>query len=104
MPSAMLYKEWPDVVRVKREGRYWFIMRLVKYRGQMVDDVLQVDVRQERLEDTLRERGYVPMLGTDGWQKPAVEPAEEHPMKRQSRRTAHRPRRRRERSGLWPVV
>jgi hypothetical protein len=29
MPSAMLYKEWPDAVRVTREGRRWVIMRQV---------------------------------------------------------------------------
>jgi hypothetical protein len=35
MDLAMLYKEWPDVVRVRREGRWWFIVRQVKCRGRL---------------------------------------------------------------------
>jgi hypothetical protein len=54
----MLYKEWPSTVRLKQEGRYWFIVRVVEWRNREVDDVLEVAVDREKLVAALLEMGY----------------------------------------------
>jgi hypothetical protein len=54
----MIYKEWPNTVWLKQEGRYWFIVRRVRWRNRVVDDVLEVTVDRQSLVALLIGRGY----------------------------------------------
>ena len=54
----MIYKEWPNAVRLKQDGRYWFVVRRIRWRNREVDDVLEVSVDRQRLATELLGRGY----------------------------------------------
>lgn len=62
----MLYKEWTPIVYLRQDGRWWYVVRRIKYRGREQDDVLEVAVVREKIESELRKRGYRPLPGDVG--------------------------------------
>ena len=62
----MIYKEWPDTVFLRKEGRYWQVYRLEQYRRRDFEDVLHLGISRVDTEAVVAERGYAVAAGDEG--------------------------------------